>query len=186
MINTPQHLIPTSPLGEARRVLVVVRELANTTTGSVPGFLGENTTGEAASHQPLLPHTLALIAAVLAAAGFIGLLLLASKLALPARRLMEATPPPSGRRLEPIEALYRYEGLKAELRKVYLSVLRRLEQLGIRLPRGAAPLEVAARAAEKGHRWAERVARIYRDHAYARGQPPRVVVDEASKLAREL
>jgi hypothetical protein len=186
MINTPQHLIPTEPLsGRINETILAHLNLRNATVKIVPGFLGANSAQGFEVGSMGLQHVIGLVLAALFAAAIIAGLLIISRLASPAAGIAIASKPP---RHQPSSSPlgYVYEGLKAELRRAYVRVISKLQELGIHLPPGAAPLEVAKEAEGRGYSWASRVARIYRDHIYAPREPPRGVVDEASRLAGEV
>jgi hypothetical protein len=186
MINTPQHLIPSEPLtGHVNVTVLAHLGRANVTVTAEPGFLGSGSAGGFTVGVGGWQHILGLALAATISALVVAILLVASRLASRGPRLPSATTPrgAAGGWGGPG---YVYEGLKAELRRAYVRMISRLKRLGVRVPPGAAPLEVAEEAEGRGYGWASRLARLYRDHMYTPREPPRGVVDEASKLAGEV
>ncbi|ABM80152.1 DUF4129 domain-containing protein [Hyperthermus butylicus] len=179
-IETPHHYIPD-----------LLQQQPAAPTSFVPGnasAVQPETTGVAVQYagggSGMDPWLAGLIALVVGLA-VVALLLVVSRLSARTTQLPEAGMP-QPRSTYMVPPGYRYEGLRLELRRAYLRVLEALRRHGLYLPHGATAGEVGEAARRHGLGSAARVARLYRDHMYSRRGPPRGVVDEAWRLAREL
>jgi hypothetical protein len=179
LIETPQHLIPD---------FNIVTQPTLTTTTKAPisainltitpaNMTVSKISSKVVSASPVLGLSLAVIVVILTLA----VLLLFREM------------PQEVRSPRPWEAVkirygdkYVYKGRKLLIRKLYLNFLRLLERLGMWIPSGYTPREVAEEASRRGINISSRISSLYYRFMYRPEDPPEDVINEINDIERNL
>ena len=180
IIDTPQHLVPGGRTGLAQMIRELLAgnhsRVEYNFTEAVQVYGLTNQTQQGTVHSILG----FLLAAVLVVAGFILLYWLSMK-------GKSSTVYVRGRGLgatavSDLEQFYIYSGTKRELRRLYKTLLYKLQRLGVYVPRGYTVTEVASRAKTVLGHSIELFALIYNRYMYSPAEPPQEIVEEARSL----
>ncbi len=180
IIDTPQHLVPGGRTGLARMIRELLAgnhsRVEYNFTEAVQVYGLTNQTQQGTVHSVLG----FLLAAILVVAGFTLLYWLSMKGR--GSTVYVRGHGPGAATFSDLEHFYIYSGTKRELRRLYKTLLYRLQRLGVYVPRGYTVTEVASRARSVLGHSIELFARIYNRYMYSPAEPPPEIVDEARSL----
>ncbi len=172
-IDTPHHYIPdiTPTARITANVTQQYRVEVNTTTQNITSIVTiRQSTGA--------PIDFELIIAILVLTILVLLLLSLGLQRVEEYRRIEAKIKGEPYRPKP---MYRYEGLRLQLRRIYEDLLARASSAGVVVPPGYTVSEASAKLRYLIGEWASWFARVYNRYMYGVEEPPPSVVEEAKR-----